>query len=138
MSTDFSIKPVGAPVAAPIAQPLSDAAQNAVATVLPVSRTVTATDASARTGNEADAVQVSLSSAASNAAAATAASASVSSQVVIDRDAAAVVYQVVDNRTSQVVKQFPAEAVLRRRAYFHTLDLTRDAPTRLRATDRSA
>jgi len=138
MSTDFSIKPVGAPVAAPIAQPLSDAAQNAVATVLPVSRTVTATDASARTGNEADAVQLSLSSAASNAAAATAASASVSSQVVIDRDAAAVVYQVVDNRTSQVVKQFPEEAVLRRRAYFHTLDLTRDAPTRLRATDRSA
>jgi len=138
MSTDFSIKPVGAPVAAPIAQPLSDAAQNAVATVLPVSRTVAATDASARTGNEADAVQVSLSSAASNAAAATAASASVSSQVVIDRDAAAVVYQVVDNRTSQVVKQFPEEAVLRRRAYFHTLDLTRDAPTRLRATDRSA
>ena len=138
MSTDFSIKPVGAPVAAPIAQPLSDAAQNAVATVLPMSRTVTATDASARTGNEADAVQVSLSSAASNAAAATAASASVSSQVVIDRDAAAVVYQVVDNRTSQVVKQFPEEAVLRRRAYFHALDLTKDTPQRLRATDRRA
>jgi hypothetical protein len=37
-----------------------------------------------------------------------------------------------------VVKQFPEEAVLRRRAYFHTLDLTKDAPTRLRATDRSA
>ena len=61
-----------------------------------------------------------------------------SNQVVIDRDAAAIVYQVVDNRTSQVVKQFPEEAVLRRRAYFHTLDLTKDAPTRLRATDRRA
>jgi hypothetical protein len=28
--------------------------------------------------------------------------------------------------------------VLRRRAYFHTLDLTRDAPQQLRATDRKA
>ena len=51
-----------------------------------------------------------------------------SHQVIIDRDAASIVYQVVDNRTSQVVKQFPEEAVLRRRAYFHTLDLTKDAP----------
>ena len=57
---------------------------------------------------------------------------------MIDRDARSVVYQVVDNRTSQVVKQFPEEAVLRRRAYFHALDLTKDAPQRLRATDRRA
>jgi hypothetical protein len=28
--------------------------------------------------------------------------------------------------------------VLRRRAYFHSLDLTKEAPTRLRATDRRA
>ena len=62
-------------------------------------------------------------------------SASVSNQVVIDRDARSIVYQVVDNRTSLVVKQFPDEAVLRRRAYFRALDLTRDAPTRLLATD---
>ena len=27
-----------------------------------------------------------------------------------------------------MVKQFPEEAVLRRRAYFHALDLTKDAP----------
>jgi uncharacterized FlaG/YvyC family protein len=134
MSTDFNIKPVGAPVAAPIAQPVSDAAQNAVATVLPASQSVAAVDASSRTGNESDAVQVSIS----NAAASNAAAASTSNQVVIDRDAGAVVYQVVDNRTSQVVEQFPEEAVLRRRAYFHTLDLTKDAPTRLRATDRRA
>ena len=33
-----------------------------------------------------------------------------------------VVYQVVDNRTSLVVKQFPDQAVLRRRAYFRALD----------------
>jgi hypothetical protein len=37
-----------------------------------------------------------------------------------------------------VVNQFPEEAVLRRRAYFHALDLSKDAPTRLRATDRQA
>ena|SRR5690349_4413698 len=134
MSTDFNIKPVGAPVAAPIAPPVSDAAQNAVATVLPAPQSVAAAEGSTRTHNDADAVQVSIS----NAAAANAAAASVSNQVVIDRDAAAVVYQVVDNRTSQVVKQFPEEAVLRRRAYFHALDLSKSAPTRLSATDRRA
>src|SRR5260370_41446202 len=126
MSTDFSIKPVGAPVAAPIVQPMNDAAQHAVKTDLPASQSVTATDASSRAASDSDAVTVSLSND------------SLSNQVFIDRDAAAVVYQVVDNRTSQVVKQFPDEAVLRRRAYFHALDLTKEAPTRLRATDRSA
>ena len=50
-----------------------------------------------------------------------------SHQVVIDRAAASIVYQVVDERTSLVVNQFPDEAVLRRRAYFHTLDLTKGA-----------
>ena len=125
MSTDFNIKPVGAPVAAPVVQPISEAAHNAVATELPASQSVVASDAGAR-ASDTRAVQVSISSA------------SVSNQVVIDRDARSVVYQVVDNRTSQVVKQFPEEAVLRRRAYFHTLDLTRDAPQRLRATDRKA
>jgi hypothetical protein len=125
MSTDFNIKPVGAPVAAPIVQPISEAAHNAVATELPASQSVVALDAGAR-ASDSEAVHVSISTA------------SVSNQVVIDRDARAVVYQVVDNRTSQVVQQFPEEAVLRRRAYFHALDLTKDAPQRLRATDRRA
>lgn len=126
MSTDFNIKPVGAPVAAPIVQHVSEAVHHAVATQLPPSQSVSAVDAGTRANVDSAAVQVSISNA------------STSNQVVIDRDARAVVYQVVDNRTSQVVKQFPEEAVLRRRAYFHTLDLTRDAPTRLRATDRKA
>ena len=125
MSTDFNIKPVGAPVAAPIVQPISEAAHNAVATELPASQSVVASDAGAR-ASDSGAVHVSISNA------------SVSNQVVIDRDARAVVYQVVDNRTSQVVAQFPQEAVLRRRAYFHALDLTKDAPQRLRATDQRA
>ena len=80
-------------------------------------RASSASDAGAR-ASDSGAVHVSISTASS-----------VSNQVVIDRDARAVVYQVVDNRTSQVVKQFPEEAVLRRRAYFHTLDLTKDAPS---------
>jgi uncharacterized FlaG/YvyC family protein len=127
MSTDFNIKPVGAPVAAPIVQHVSEAAQHAVATELPANQSVAAADSSARAGTDSAAVRVSISNASS-----------VSNHVVIDRDARAVVYQVIDTRTSQVVKQFPEEAVLRRRAYFHTLDLTKDAPTRLRATDRKA
>ncbi|MBR1157332.1 hypothetical protein [Bradyrhizobium sp. JYMT SZCCT0428] len=125
MSTDFNIKPVGAPVAAPIVQPISEAAHNAVATELPAPQSVAAADAGARS-SDSRAVHISISNP------------SVSNQVVFDRDARAVVYQVVDNRTSQVVKQFPEEAVLRRRAYFHALDLTRDAPTRLLATDVKA
>ena len=119
MSTDFSIKPVGAPVATPIVQPVSEAAEQAVATELPPSRTVTAVDAGPVVRHDPNVVTRSLSN-----------------QVVIDREAASIVYQVVDNRTSQVVKQFPEEAVLRRRAYFNAMDLTRQAPHRTRATDR--
>ena len=52
MSTDFSIKPVGAPVATPVAQPVSDAANNAVATELPASQSVTVADASASVRND--------------------------------------------------------------------------------------
>ena len=121
MSTDFSIKPVGAPVAAPIVQHVSEATRHAVATELPAAQSVTAADASVRARAESDAVNVSRSR-----------------QVVFDRAAASIVYQVVDVRTSAVVQQFPEEAVLRRRAYFHALDLSKDAPTRLRATDRQA
>ena len=119
MSTDFSIRPVGAPVATPIVQPVSEAAHKAVATELPATQSVTAADAGARARAESDAVNVSRSR-----------------QVVFDRAAASIVYQVVDVRTSAVVQQFPEEAVLRRRAYFHTLDLTKGAPAL--ATDRKA
>ncbi|MDE5453132.1 hypothetical protein GWE18_09685 [Bradyrhizobium sp. CSA112] len=129
MSTDFNIKPVGAPVAAPIVQHVSEAVQHAVATELPASQSVSAADTGARASTDSAAVRVSISNASVS---------NQSNQVVIDRDARAVVYQVIDTRTSQVVKQFPEEAVLRRRAYFHTLDLTKEAPTRLRVTDRKA
>lgn len=121
MSMDFSIKPVGAPVATPVAPPVSEAARNAVTTELPAAQSVTAADASANARSESNAVNVSRSR-----------------QVVFDRAAASIVYQVVDSRTSVVVQQFPDEAVLRRRAYFRALDLTRGVPTRALATDRTA
>ena len=121
MSTDFSIRPVGTPVATPVVQPVSEAANKAVATELPASQSVTVVDTSAGVRNDSPA-----------------ASEFISRQAFIDQAAASIVYQVIDSRTHTVVQQFPDEAVLRRRAYFHALDLTRGAPTRLLATDRKA
>ena len=121
MSTDFSIRPVGAPAGTPVVQPLSEAANSAVATELPASQSVTAVDASVAARNDTQA-----------------ASDYVSHQAFIDQAAASIVYQVVDSRTQAVVAQYPDEAVLRRRAYFHTLDLTKGEPTRILATDRKA
>jgi hypothetical protein len=48
------------------------------------------------------------------------------------------VYQVVDSNNGQVVDQYPDEAVLRRRAYFHALDLAKGAPPRIIPTDVTA
>jgi hypothetical protein len=123
MSTDFSIRPVGAPAPTPIVQPASQAASNAVPTDLPASQSVTATDASLAVRNDVGASSDSDF---------------ISRQAYIDQAAASIVYQVIDSRTDAVVTQFPDEAVLRRRAYFHTLDLTKGQPTRLLATDRKA
>jgi hypothetical protein len=122
MSTDFSIRPVGAPVQTPVVQPpSSEAAGNAVATELPASQSVTVADASVALRNDSPA-----------------SSDFISHQAFIDRAAASIVYQVIDSRTNAVVEQFPDEAVLRRRAYFHALDMTKGTPTRILATDRKA
>ena len=121
MSTDFSIRPVGAPAPTPVLPPPSEAASNAVATELPSNQSVTVADASTAVRNNAP----DLSS-------------YVSHQAFIDQAAASIVYQVIDTKTATVVEQYPDEAVLRRRAYFHTLDLTRGAQTRPLATDRKA
>jgi hypothetical protein len=114
VSTDFSIKPVGAPVAAPIIQPQSEAANNAVPTELPASQSVTASGAGTSASSEYT-----------------------SHQAYFDQAAASIVYQVL-NGGDQVVEQFPDDATLRRRAYYHTLDLTKSEPTRILATDRTA
>jgi hypothetical protein len=120
MSTDFSIKPVGAPVAAPVAQPVSDAANYAVATVLPPSQSVTVVDPGAGIRNDPNA------------------SNDVSHQAFLDRAAGAVVYQTVNERSGAVIDQFPDNAMLRRRAYFRALDLTKNSMPRGVATDRNA
>ena len=121
MGTDFSIKPIGAPIAAPAMQPATSAAEDAVATQLPPSQSVTAADVSARVRNDPQTSTDTLSH-----------------QVIVDRDAASMVYQVVDNRTSLVVKQYPDEAMLRRRAYFRTLDMVKAERKQSIATDRRA
>jgi hypothetical protein len=118
MSSDFSIKPAGVPVATPVAPPVSEAADNAVATVLPASQSVTAAAAGAR-------------------AAATVGN-NVSYQAFLDTAASSIVYQTVNENTGAVVSQFPDDATLRRRAYFHALDLAKDTPPSGIATDRNA
>jgi hypothetical protein len=121
MSTDFSIKPVGAPAAIPVAQPVSEATNNAVQTVLPASQSVTVPDASAGVRNDSPAP-----------------SDFISHQAFLDRAAGSIVYQVINSNTDQVVEQYPDDATLRRRAYYHTLDLTKDQPTRPITTDLKA
>ena len=122
MSSDFSIRPVGAAVT-PVVQAPSPAANEAVATDLPASQSVTVADPGAAARNDAQAQ---------------AASEYVSHQAFFDRDAASMVFQVLNGRTDAVVDQYPDEAVLRRRAYFHTLDMTKDSAPRALPTDRTA
>jgi hypothetical protein len=104
MSTDFSIRPVGAPVAAPVVRPQPDATTDAVQTELPAPKTPTPPDASAPIGASPQATD------------------NRSRDVVVDSAAAELVYRVVDSRTNQVVSQYPEEAKLRARAYFRSLD----------------
>ncbi|MFT4121518.1 hypothetical protein [Bradyrhizobium sp.] len=119
MSTDFSIRPVGIPAPAPIATASTPAASEAVQTDLPVTQTVAAADATAAARNDPQGNE------------------NVSRQVVFDQAAASFVFQVVNDKTDAVVNQFPDEAMLRRRAYFHALDL-KSEPTRPLNTDVSA
>jgi len=121
MSTDFSIRPVGSPAPSPVAPSVNQAAGNAVATELPTSQSVTATDAGTVARNDAQIVSFDISH-----------------EAFYDRAAGAMVYQVVDQKTDEVVNQYPDEAVLRRRAYFHALEISKDEPPRMIVTDRVA
>ena len=122
MSLDISIRPVGAPVATIVVQAPSTAVSNAVATVLPTNQSVTVAEPSTSVRNDVQTISDEA----------------VSHQAFYDRAAASLVFQVVDSKNAQVVEQFPDEAVLRRRAYFHALDLSKNAPPRALPTDRSA
>lgn len=118
MVADFNIKSVGASVAAPLVEPASEAAHAVVPTQLPAAKAVTAVDSSLAARNNPQAESDRLSR-----------------QVVIDRAAAEVVYRVVDNRTSLVVRQFPDEARLRARAYLRAQDIAREEQRAHRITD---
>lgn len=128
MSSDFSIRPVGAPAPTPIVQPSSPTVSHAVATDLPPSQSVTAADPGAGVRNDSQTLAQN--------------EAIISHQAYYDRSAAAMVFQVVNKQTDEVVEQYPDEAVLRRRAYFHSLDLQKDQHAsdirRVVATDRTA
>ncbi len=105
MSTDFSIRPVGAPVPPPVVRPQPDAAVNAVQTELPAPLTTTAPDTSGATTNNPQPSADQFSH-----------------DIIIDRAAAEIVFRVVDDRTSEVISQYPDEARLRARAYLRSLD----------------
>jgi hypothetical protein len=121
MSTDFSIKPVGVP-AAPLFPPAtSNAAQSGVPTQLPASQSVTASDTGTATRNDLPNTNQF-----------------VSHEAFFDTAAAAVVFQSVDGLTGAVIQQIPDDATLRRRTYFHSLDLTKDSSTPPLATDVTA
>ena len=122
MSSDFSIRPVGAPVATIVVQAPSPAVSGAVATVLPTNQSVTVGEPSASVRNDVQTISEDA----------------VSHQAFYDRAAASLVFQIVDNKNARVVDQYPDEAVLRRRAYFHALDLSKSSPPRALPTDRSA
>ena len=122
MSSDFSIRPVGAPTATLVVQAPSPAVSNAVATDLPAHQSVTVAEPGTSVRNDAQTIN----------------NEAVSHQAFYDRAAAAMVFQVVDSRNDQVVEQYPDEAVLRRRAYFHALDLSKSSPPRALPTDRTA
>jgi predicted exporter len=128
MSTDFSIRPVGTPAAPPVVQPSNQAVSNAVQTDLPPSQSVTAADSSVLVRNEAQEQAQNQFF--------------LSHQAYYDRTAASMVYQIVNRKTSEVVEQYPDEAVLRRRAYFHSLDMQKDIQReetpQVHPTDRTA
>jgi len=121
MSTDFSIRPVGASVIAPaVVQQVPDAAKSAVPTQLGSDKAVIA--ASNTQSNSSD----------------PRANTNLGHQIMIDRAAAEVVYQVVDNRTNIVVNQYPDETRLRARAYLRAQDEARQDKKTKHQADREA
>jgi hypothetical protein len=122
MSTDFSIRPVGVPAPSPVIAPQTQAASNGVATDLPPSQSVTPADASASVRNDPSSPNDS----------------DLTHQAYFDRDAATLVYQEINSWTGQVIEQFPDDATLRRRAYFHALDLAKGDQHHSGSTDRNA
>ena len=123
MGTDFSIKPAGAPVAAPILRPAPEAARMAVPTELPPDKTVAAANPLPRPGVPATSYQQRDSD-------------RISQGVVIDKDAAALVFVSIDKTTNQIINQYPEQSRLRARAYLRAMDSKQE--DRRIETDRRA
>jgi len=123
MGTDFNIRPAGAPVAAPLVRPAPEAVRQAVPTELPPGKNVGASDALLRSQISPSHYQQADSE-------------RISREVIIDKDAAAIVFRSIDKATNQVINQFPEESRLRARAYLRSLD-TKQADRRIE-TDRNA
>lgn len=111
MSTDFSVRPVGAPAPASVVRSEPEAAREAVRTQLPGPASVTASET--MKGARRESVLIDRER--------------LSRQVVFDQDSAQFVYQVVDSRTEDVVAQVPDEARRRRNAYFRELERAKEA-----------
>jgi|UniRef100_Q07RF6 hypothetical protein len=123
MGADFNIKPVGAPVATPFIRPAPETTQAAVSTDLPPAKAVTAAgDASATTTTAT--YQSKL------------ASDQIARTVMVDREAAQVVFLTIDKMTNQVVSQYPEESKLRARAYLRAQDNAK-LDNKALATDRT-
>jgi len=122
MGADFNISAVVAPVVTPYIRPEPEAARQAVPTQLPSDQSVTASASlpqpplSPSNYQQADADRISR-------------------EVVLDRDAGAIVYVSVDKTTNLVVNQFPEESQLRTRAYLRARDDAKAEDRRLE-TDR--
>lgn len=121
MSTDFSIRPVGVPVAPSYPPAASNAALGGVPTQLPPGQAVTAADAGTASRNDSPAPN-----------------GFVAQQAYFDTSAASVVFQSVDELTGQVVQQYPDDATLRRRTYFHSLGSSSGAKDHPLVTDVTA
>ena len=121
MLTDLSIRPVGALATMAVSVPVSGAPDDAVTTELPPRQSVTAVEAIAPAQLAAETSNPTLSH-----------------QVILDAEAASLVYRVVEERSEKVVSQYPDDAMLRRRAYFHALDNVQAGRTSGTGTDRKA
>jgi hypothetical protein len=117
MSADLSIRPIGTSVVTPAIVSRPEPVRVAVPAQLPPDKSVTAVQNPSQP--ELDDSQ------------------DVTRHITIDRAAATVVYQVMDNRTGLVVTQYPDEARLRARAYLRAQDDAKQEKA-LRKTDRKA
>ncbi len=104
------INPVYRPIAAqevarPIAQPSPDSAATDLASTAVVPKSVSAGTTEDRRGDSSDSGGGDLDR-----------------RVIIDPDTQDIVFQSVDDVTQSVVRQYPDQAMLRRKAYFVKLD----------------